>query len=397
MHIVSLVFPSNFPNFAADSIWVFNRVLFTSMMRRHEKVRVSTIGPAQMAPLSPDIPHHPVDFGSSKLQVRFGFPWEALRGLLDELRPDICFVNMPEQAANVVMLVRDELGLATRIVNYIHYLPAYLDDEDESPIRYEPNMDRHNHCSLILMRILEGVQVSDVSIICSAFGAALVRRLAGAILKDSSNFPDVRVLPPPIDMDELDVACGREPLQPTCLAYNHRLYSEYGTEKIFSLLEEVHRETRSRFQVLVTNPTHGRSAHRARLNPQPERTLGELARLPFVQVAHFKERSSYYSALRGCAAGIAPLKPHALWSMSVVDVLASNRPVIAFDVGAFSEIGVSGRWLVRSDSQFKEAVGRIICAPAPDRPGEYRSIVEGYSGDHASRRLLAILDEAGRA
>jgi glycosyltransferase involved in cell wall biosynthesis len=394
MHIVSLMFPTNFPNFAADSIWVFNRVLFTSMMRGRRSIRVSTIGPPQMAPLSADIPHYPVDFGSSKLQVRFGFPWDAVSRLIHDLKPDVCFVNMPEQATNIVMLVRDELGLDTHVVNYIHYLPAFIDETGDAEIQYEPNMNRHGHCALILMRILDGVMASDTSIICSEFGAALLRRLACAILHDLSAFPPVRVLPPPIGVDELAIACGTAQPVPPRLVYNHRLYSEYGTEEIFSLLEEVHREKPATFKVLVTNPTHGRSACRARLNPQPEQTLDQLSKLPFVQVVHFKERGRYYSALRGCAAGIAPLKPHALWSMSVVDVLASNRPVIAFDVGAFAEIGVSGRWLVRNGEEFKRAVHRVVATPASEQPDDYRAIVAGYSGDHASRRLLGILQEA---
>jgi hypothetical protein len=393
MRLLTLIFPSNYPNFTADSIYTVNRILAASLQRGGRGVEVLAAGPAGMPPLGEGIPMFPLPMGESKFQVRFGFPWEELRALLADVRPDVILVNMPEQSASVAVLARDDLGLPCKIVTAVHYVPALCGPTRDEPIAYESSMDGCGHGRLLVLRLLEGVIASDLSVICSRFGARLLRDLAGRLLGREAAFPRVSVLPPPVDFDEVD-ECGDAPAADEArLVYNHRLYDDYGTPRIFDLLEETAAAAERPFTVLVTNPTGVRGAERARMNPSVDRNLARLRALPFVQVDHSPERTSYIRGLRSAWAGIAPFKPHALWSMSVMDVLAAGRPVLSFDIAAFREMGLGREFLARDEHAFRAVLARLLSArAAPGAEGRFRSIAQRYSGPRVAARFSQMLE-----
>ena len=287
MKIATLLYSSNYPNFAADSLWIFNRILFSQIVEAYPEIEVLSIGSSDMPQLHPKISHHPLKLGSTKFEVRFGFPWGKLGEVLRDYEPDICFINMPEQAANFSALVKDELGIDCKIVNYVHYIPASLSGEPGSELLYEPAMNRHGNCQVMLMRILEGLAVSDCTITCSRFGANLLHRIAGKMLQHSDRLPPIAVLPPPYDPFEGKSKTPRRNGGKVCFAYNHRLYDEYGTHDIFDMLCELHRDVGPLFEVLVTNPTAHRHATRTRLNPRLEDNIRMISEYPFVRMGAF--------------------------------------------------------------------------------------------------------------
>ena len=391
LKILTLVFPSNYPSFSADSIYTFNRILFTYLHRMWPSVKIFAAGPADMPQMHEEIIHIPLDLGINKFQVRFGFPWAQIRNILGEVQPNVCFVNMPEQAATLSVLIKDDLGLQCKVVNYVHYVPAWV-DSGTNKITYERAMNEHGHGELVVRRILEGVQASDLTLICSKFGVRLLNNLATNLFGEVEILPHLSILPPPIDFDEIDsigtVTRSSEP----CFIYNHRLYDEYGTNEIFKILSGIAAQRQGVFKVLVTNPTEGRGNERSRLNPKLSTNIASLRELPFVRLEHFQDRRSYYMALMRSWGGLAPLKPHALWSMSVIDVLACRVPVLAFDVGCFDEMNIKKPFLVHTEAEYIKAFDELLRGNnLYHNHDEYRQLAEQFSGNIIARSFMEFL------
>ena len=393
--ILTIIFPSNYPNFGADSIFNFNRSLFKALVR-DRRAEVFAAGLPDMPPLGEGIPSFAFAHGINKFEVRFSFPWDDMRQILRDVRPNICLVNMPEQTAAVSILARDELGLDCRIISYVHYIPAVLNtDTARAEVEYESSMDRHGHGRLVLLRLLEGLVASDLVLICSYFGVRLLKDLVTQHLHGGLTLPPVRRLPPPVDFEEMNSSPRPAPSDEPRLVYNHRLYDEYGTQKMFNLIERIAKTMDCGFKVLVTNPTEGRTGARARLNPKLDQNLARLRDLPFVEQVHFFDRSEYFGALSSSWAGIGPLKPNALWSMSVMDVLACGRPVLSFDIAAFREMGLPDQLLARSEDDFEQAFhALLIRRPEEAQREKYRRIAAQFSCQKTSHHFLRLVGGA---
>jgi hypothetical protein len=393
LRLLSLIFPSNYPNFAADSIYVFNRILVRSIREIAPDVTLAVAGPAIMPSLDPRVCHYVFPAGVDKFHVRFGFAWDALRKILSQVSPDVILVNMPEQAAAVSVLARDELGLDCRIVSYVHYIPATLDPrQPETSVSYERTMDAHGNGQILILRLLEGLVASDLALVCGEFGVQLLAGLAQSHLGSVVKLPPIVALPPPVDVEESRPALTVKPSTCPRLVYNHRLYNEYGAHFIFGQLTEAATRLAEPFEILVTHPTERRHARRRRLNGSVDRNLEKLKQLPFVQVKHFSDRCAYFEMLGSSWGGIAPYKPNALWSMSVMDVLAAGRPVLAFNMAAFGEMGLPAADVVNSAEAFQERLGHLIQhPPSDDDASRYRSIALRQGGHQVAQKLLSLI------
>jgi hypothetical protein len=394
LRLLSLVFPSNYPGFAADSIHVFNRILIASLRRVAPDVEIAVAGPAAMPSPHPSVVVHSFNSGTDKYAVRFGFPWDELAEILGQVRPDFILVNMPEQAGAVAVLARDALRLPCQIISYVHYVPAMVEASPEGAVvSYETSMDARGSGQLLVLRLLEGLVASDLVLVCSRFGIRLLRGLAEFHLGRGVRLPTTKVLAPPVDPGESARASSAEPASAPCFAYNHRLYDEYGTQLIFSLLQQAANRC-APFNVLVTNPTAARTTQRRRLNGRVDDNVRALRELPFVHLRHFDDRPSYFEALGGTWGGIAPYKPNALWSMSVFDVLATGRPVLSFDIASFGEMGLPSEDLVSCDADF---LNRLECLTSEPLGGDdrerMRAIALAHSGHRTAERFLALLGE----
>lgn len=232
---------------------------------------------------------------------------------------------------------------------------------------------------------------SDLTLICSEFGVRLLNRIAQDMFGTARTLPRIEVLPPPVDVAESTLSAAAPHVDRPRVVYNHRLYTEYGTGTMVDLLSRAARSP-DRFTVLVTNPTDGRGAQRRRLSPQLDENLARLCELPFVEVSHFARRTDYFAALGRSWGGIAPYKPHALWSMSVLDVLGVGRPVLSFDIASFREIGLPDEYLVTSEDEFLDRFARLTREPPCERDRErFVSIAKRYSGARAAQRMSGLL------
>jgi len=388
MKLVSILWPSNYPNFEADSIFVFNRMLLRHLAE-FPGLDVTILGPRGMPPVAEQVSHHTIELGRNKFSVRLGFPWAEMRDALAELKPDVVFVNMPEQALALRILVREELRLNTRIVTYVHYVPGNV-TEGSGDIVVEPGMDHAGGGQLILVRLLECLYASDLVLTCSNFARNTLMSMAERLFGPDQTSAPIEVLHPPIDLAEVEAAGCRDESGVARIVYNHRLYNEYGTWDIFNLLDELYDEGNSEFRVLVTNPTGARNRERDTINPQVTRNIEVLAKKPYVDLQHFDRRNDYYVALKQSVAGIAPMKANALWSMSVVDVLAVGRPVVAFNIASFSEIGLPVRDLVPDGSSFKARITQILHQSSSHQNQhveELTNLANQYSAERVASRF----------
>ena len=393
LSLLSLIFPSNYPNFAADSIYVFNRILARSIREVAPDVSLTVAGPSAMPILDPAVTMREFHTGLDKFHVRFGFDWDALRQILSEVKPDVILVNMPEQAAAVSVLAKDELGLDSRIVSYVHYVPAVVERRLEKPdVSYEPAMDAHGNGKVLILRLLEGLVASDLALVCGQFGVQLLAALAESHLGAKVGLPPVVALAPPVDMAESLPALTVQPASIPRVVYNHRLYDEYGTHFIFEQIIQTAKRVDDPFEIVVTHPTEGRHPRRRRLNGKVDTNLEMLKQLPFVKVQHFSDRAAYFEMLGSSWGGIAPYKPNALWSMSVMDVLAAGRPVLAFNMATFGEMGLPAEDVVNTAEGFQERLVQLIRQPPCIRDVQrFRSIALNHSGQQTALKLLSMV------
>ncbi|WP_143727632.1 glycosyltransferase [Moorena bouillonii] len=398
--ILTVIFPSNYPNFAADSIFTFNRILFGSLLESDEKVEVIAVGPPDMPQLHPLIKIIPVNLGISKFQVRLSFLWNEIRYLLNEIKPDVCLVNMPEQSANFAIIIKEELGLSCKLISYVHYIPAMpiIDIKESvsvSPgIAYEKSMNQNGLCEILMMRLLEGVISSDITLTCSKFAVNLIQQVKNKLLSKSVDIGSCQVLSPPVDLKEVEQVSSQYIDQPFDFIYNHRLYDDYGTQHIFDLLTDLYTSEIKSFNIIVTNPTEGRDPERSRLNPAVDKNLTTIKSLPFVKVKHFNNRNDYMMNLSKSRAGIAPLKPHALWSMSVMDLLACGKPVLSFNVAAFSEMGLKPYLLVKNNLDFKKRFLSFLSNKNFEQEQYYyKNIAQKYSGSLSAYKFMQLVNQ----
>lgn len=397
--ILTVIYPSNYPNFASDSIFTFNRILFGALLKSNEKVEVIAVGSPKMPQLHPSIKTIPLELGISKFQVRFDFPWSEIRYLLNDIRPDICLINMPEQSAAFALLIKEELNLPCKLISYVHYIPALpatkISDSDTSQrITYETSMNKTGLCKVLLTRLLEGVIASDLTLTCSGFAARLIQQVKSNLLHKSLDIAPIQILSPPVDFNEVNKGYTQNVHQSLQFIYNHRLYDDYGTKHIFNLLKDVYEMDISPFTVILTNPTEGRDPERSLLNPAVDRNLATLKSLPFVKVQHSENRNHYIHTLRKSSGGIAPIKPHALWSMSVMDLLACGRPVLSFNIAAFSNMGLPKNLLVENDIDFKSAfISLFFNGDLDEKQEDYRRIAEQFNGSSTAHRFMKLVNK----
>jgi glycosyltransferase involved in cell wall biosynthesis len=387
MKLLVLIWPTNYPNYAADSVFTLNRLLIDGLLDADAGLHISVAGPPDLPLAESRVDRYSLETGVDKFRVRLDTPWSQLRETIAAVSPDVILVNMPEQAGAVAVLTKDDLGLDATIVSYVPYIPGVPVD---GRVVAESAIDGAGHGQLLLMRLAEGVVASDLTLVCSKFGIDLLSRLTEPVVERGKELR-IEMLAPPVDVDEAAVGFGVTTSETPLLVYNHRLYDEYGTDLVFELLAEV-AERHPAFEVLVTNPTHGRGAQRRRLNGRVDANVNKLRALPFVRMRHFADRGEYFRAVGRAWAGVGPCKPNALWSMSIVDVLSTGRPVVAFDVGGVSEIGLPHDCLVRRVDQFVEAVDRVIAAGPPAADHDLRSLMDRYSHSQMARRFIELVN-----
>jgi hypothetical protein len=350
---------SNGSNLLADSGFVFQESLLSGM--REMGWETVLIGPPGISELTSS-PTIEVEMLDSKYAVRYSFPWSHLERALAEFdpAPDALLVNQPELAVPLSALVAEQLGRKVPVGVYYHYLPVESIDM-AGDIRFDPSLNANGLARSIWTRQVEAAHFADLMMIGSEWG----RRLFLAAAPGSEALADrLAVVPPPKTVHlagaRLD---GSQALVPTFL-YNHRLYAHYGTNQLFDWFEELEQLSPTPFRVIVTNPTGRRSERRRRLDGSVNAVIERIKQLRFVEMVDAPTRSEYESIIERADIGVSPLRPGALWSMAVVDVMASGKPVLGFRYGAIPEIVGDDDLLFSQRGEFLDKALKLLASPA---------------------------------
>ncbi len=382
---------SNDSNFEADSGYVFQKLLWRKLTELDEKTRVFFLGHKTTTELWNDrvtmIPFHD---RFDKYSTRFHFDWHGLKDVLRKLpQMNLVVNNQPEHTLAMKMLFSSEYDHEVPVVSYYHYLPFHY---DSSALAFDESQNLHGFAAAhIMRRNIEAMGVSDLNLIGSNFGREICRRGFEDCRRKELRQP-FEILSPPIE-NELFQAGKTTRDGIARVLYNQRLYKHYGTEQVIDLLDELSRE--ERFELVVSDPTAKRSAERNRLDPHVNGIRERLTRFPFIRMTQSETRRAYHELLSSVDFAVAPIKPSALWSMAVTDVLASGKPVLCPNMAAFPEMVPSSPDLLFNDRREFRAKFRAVLrgeSGVDIDPAKLRSNVEAYGEEKTAQRMLQLLE-----
>ena len=362
-----------------------------------------------------------LDYGHNKFEARFNFPWKELESKIKPIIADIdmIYVNQSEQASNFRALEATLLPEKTiPIVSYFHYLPVEpshfhfsvngigLDydmlvnlEETRYPssLRFGNTLDNKGLGLPIFMRQIEAIYVSDYNIICSNFGIDLLLGNAQKLI--SSTTGDFKAIPPPVSLNEVDSSLkdhGSKQGGKKRILFNHRLYNHYGPNEFFKAMTDFYNGVRQDFEIIVTNPTANRSKERDALDPTVDNNKKKILELPFVKVQHSIERDNYYKTVADAYLSIGPMKPSALWSMSVVDSMACYVPTLCPNYACFPELmGAESGLLFGSNEELVQKIQRLFDdRPFYEEKSKYvRQRAERYDVTYAAQKFINIFEK----
>lgn len=395
MKLLSFLNVSNISNIEADSGYTFQKILINSLLKTTPNLDVYFVCPKDIPPISVNVTHIPLnDNYLNKYSVRFNFPWNGLMLYAPVLKDiDFAIINQPELVSNFRALFTVLGNTSVKIASYFHYVPIEKPPANRR-ITYTNNMDHGNLAKVILSRQFESLLTADYCITCSMFGVDFIQSNARTLGNPISKYAKIKLIniPPPVSLSNVIRPIPSARFDIKTFMYNHRLYDHYGTRTLFEWLSELY-EKRQDFRVLVTDPTGKRSKERDSLDKSVNELRSWLRDFPFVTVKHIKNHSDYYKVLSKCYAGLAPLNPSALWSMSAVDVMAHGKPLIAPNYACFPEMLKNNNSLIFGGKQdFFRKVNDII-----DEEGVYFTTcncclnrAKSFSGAKVAKKFQAL-------
>lgn len=340
---------------------------------------------------------------SNKFQVRFSFEWakiaDALSSIVNDI--DLVLVNQPEQSANLYALMRTISDRPIPILTYFHYVPVIPNTNQKTiyrrttaEYRFDRTLDTAGLGKIILHRNFEAVLVSECIATCSNFSRRLIEN---SIYDDNEVNCKCKVIPPPVQTklaSETKTNASLPETEKRRIIYNHRLYDEYGTEKLIEYLEHYYNYVSKEFVLLVTDPTNCRSPERDRLDGSVAKFKKKLSELPFVEFNHAKTQQEYFELLKTCDAGLAPMKPSAAWSMAVIDVMACGKPVLCPNYAAFPEMINTSELLYSSFEEFESKFKALLSKRASSGIGEFcRKQAQKFTAENCATKFINLFEE----
>jgi len=278
----------------------------------------------------------------NKYQIRFDFPYRKMREIMGKLNPDIMFINQIEQASNF-RIVFNDLGLNPYMISFSHYIPIYMIRDNN--IIWDPSLNVNGSAEIIFLRHVEAVRTSSLIIHPSEFSRDLFVKAMDLTLRDYSHENKFVVMYPPLNLDLIN-KINNDQYEPENLViiYNHRLYDHYGTKQVINILDQYYMtldsDERKRFKVIVTGPgLANRTPEQNRHDPSPQKNIELFKRRSYVIPKLNMPKFEYYQLIsREVTAGLAPIRPNAVWSISLAEVMAFGKPVVAPNLAVFPEM-----------------------------------------------------------
>ena len=390
MRLVSYLNVSNLSNLEADSGFVFQRALLRELARRGWDCTL--VGPTNMPEPGDGVRAFRVPFPDSKYGVRFALDWEAVGRALGALPApaDVILVNQSELTVALGTLASEVWRRQVPCVTYFHYLAVLGWDFTTDSPTFDSSLNLTGAATHIWARQVEAARYSYLNLVGSDWGRRLFIRAAAHSDGISSRFV---VLPPPCDLGTSALRNGES--RPPVVLYNHRLYGHYGGGEIFAWLAECRHNTRIPFEVVVTDPTAGRSARRDDLDGSVRDIKSEIARHPFVRIEHARTRAEYARLVASSDVAIAPLRRGALWSMALVDAMWLGKPALAPSDGAFPEIVGDPDLLFSGKEECLAKLHRLLDdADHRARKGkEAESRARGWSASNIAGRFASAISD----
>ena len=384
MRLLSIINLSNREVPGCDSGVIFHRLLFGRLSAEGWECVVAS-------PIDLDIPgvrHVGVESGYSKYDVRFRFDWDAYAAAIRDVRPDCVFVHQCELVTNFRALLTTE-GSSALLITYIHYWPVYRIGDD-GQIEWDQSLNHSNLAEIILLRILEGVQACDICFVASRYSKELLNK-AMARYNRKYDETKVRLLPCPADpflMPEEHIGANSDSRQ---IIYNHRLYKQYGTEQLLTIIDSMREEDAT---FVITDFFAQRNSFRKALEPDVDRYLGLLKEKSNVRIRDDGDRRGVYrdDIIARSRVGLGPFRVNASWSMSSVDCLGMGIPVVCPRFASFPEFVPSP--LLYSDTKGAIDLLRRLLVDEEfyqmcSREG--RAMVREFHVDRVSRQFLRTI------
>ncbi|HET6990618.1 MAG TPA: hypothetical protein VFJ43_04805, partial [Bacteroidia bacterium] len=322
MRIISYLNTSNLSNLEADSGYVFQKTLLNELaILGHE---VYLIGPPKMSGLPSSITPIFLNFPDNKYGVRLGLEWEKLIKELSKIEPcDVILNNQSELTIALKTACFEAWNKKIPLAIYFHYIS--IEKRQTGQILFDPSHNLFGLSQLFWNRQLESAEYSDANIIGSNYGKKLFHKA----FKAESKYSKFTIIPPPVQrFNKFKKENKLKNKKQLTLLYNHRLYDHYGGVEIFKLLQELHKEIP--FKLIITDPTGKRSLVRERFDKSVCTIRDFAENLNFTEIKHFDTQETYYKAIRNIDIGIGHLRPGALWSMAIADIMSLGKPVIGY-------------------------------------------------------------------
>ena len=327
MKVLSYLNVSNFENISSDSGYIFNYLLAKEFIKNNNEFAIILPKELKNTEQLEKCKIYYAQIGTTKYQSRFNFVWEEILKNILDFKPDVILLNQCELTAAIkALLITNNLN-NIKIVTYCHYPALQVDENNKAIIDYTLNDSYIGET--ITFSILAAINVADVFITQSNFAKNLIKDYAKQH-KFRLN-KEIQIIPPPYDpflYNRFNVKADKSNI----IIYNHRLYYSYGTDKLLEIIDY----NKEKF-FYVLNPMSNRSKQRESLNNTPSFYVKKLDMLKNVKVINGSIREVYKSAILQSKVGLACYRKACVWSMSAVDCICLNVPVIAPDFAAYKE------------------------------------------------------------
>lgn len=329
MKILSYLNISNVDDIESDSGYIFNYTIAEECLSRG--IQFDVIFPQELAGRVEKISRehqHFIIMGHTKYEVRYQFAWEDVKKIIEQIHPDVFFLNQAELTAHVkALLVEMRLEKVIKIVSYCHYPALHVSDMGRPCIDY--SLNNGGLAEDIIDKLYSAVNIADLFFVQSHFAKQLL--IDYACSERYKLNKEILILPPPYDGRLIKVPNSSE--RSNTILYNHRLYDSYGTKEFIRFVN-----TNFEFNFLVTDPMINRGADRSKFNSSPMENRLSLQKMDNVKIIDGSNRLNYIRAIDSCKVAIAPYRRACVWSMSVIDCFCRGIPVIGPNFAAFNEI-----------------------------------------------------------
>lgn len=346
MKFLSLINISNKDDINSDSGYIFNKILGEELFNKNHDVIYILPNELKNVEFFLGSKIYYANIGTTKYECRFSFDWVGLKKIIEYEKPDYILLNECELAVALKALLVTINQNDIKIISYCHY-PALI--VNNGFVNLDESLNDYNICERIVFDILQSVNISDAFFIQSDFAKRLIEKASEKYNIELKK--PINVLPPPLDTYFIEYSDNfdKEPI-----LYNHRLYENYGTEKFINITNKY-----KNYHFVVANPMPNRYKSRMFSGDFPEKAVEKLNNEDNVDIRNGSiNRKIYKDIIKECCFALAPYRSACVWSMSVIDCISMNVPVVAPNIAFFKDF-VPKELRYNNDKEFNDILLKL--------------------------------------